>query len=217
MATDRITLYNIALASIGERVLDSLAEQRQSRKQLDMIYDAGGGAIKFWLEQGLWNFAMRESSSTASASTGNFNFRYSHDRSTDFVRLSAISANQTFGSLLTRYEIQSSFIRAETNILYLRYVSNSTTYGNDLLKWPDSFIQWAGHWLGLQIAPYAVTAGDSKIEISSLEGKVKRLLVDAKSKDAVQEPPRFQPLGSWARARLSRPNRERGSRSELTE
>ena len=216
MATNVLALYNIALASLGERVLDSTAENRETRKQLDMIYAAGNGAINYWLEQGMWNFAMRETTSTASASTGNFNFRYSHDKPTDFVRLSAISLDQTFGSLVTRYEFQATHIRAETDTLYLRYVSNTTAYGNDLTKWPDSFIQWAGHWLGVQVAPYAVTAGNSNIDIPSLKRDAHRLLVDARSKDGQQEPVRFQPMGNWARARLGRRGGDRGSRSQLT-
>ena len=216
MTTNQLALYNIALASVGERALDSLVENRESRKQLDVIWNAGLGAINYFLEQGLWNHAMRESSSTA-GSTGGFNFYYIHNRPTDFVRLSAISENPNFSMPAVRYEFQASAILSDSTPIYLRYVSDSSTAGNDLTLWPETFTRWAGHWLGTQIAPFSITTKDRDLRIRELEKRANRLLVDARSKDAQQEPTRFPPLGTWARARSGRRGGDRGLRNNLTE
>lgn len=228
MPASQLFLYNIAIASVGERTLDAVTENRPIRRQLDEIWDRGNGARNYFLEQGLWNFAMRESSSTAS-STGNFDFAQRHVKPTDLVRLSAISAGQTFSEPLLRYEFQSSSIWADEQTIYLRYVSNSSTAGLNYDLWPDSFMLWAGHWMGTQIAPYVF--GTQGLERASrnnfqegltrkmldLERRTNRLLIDARSKDAQQEPTRFPPLGSWARARFGGRRGDRGSRTNLTE
>lgn len=216
MATNQLALYNIALASVGARLLDSLSEYRPERRHLDKLWDAGNGAVNYCLEQGQWNFAMRESSSTA-ASTGNFNFSYFHDRPSDMVLLSAISEDETFATPLLRYELQSSSVLADTTPLYLRYVSESTVYGGDLAKWPESFVRYVGHWLGLQIAPTALQGADRTVRLDKLERLTTQLLSNARMKDAVQEPARFLPRGSWVRARSNGALiTDRGNRSSLT-
>ena len=233
MAIDQLALYNIAIASVGERTLDSIAEQRQIRRELDSVWERGSSTVgvrQYFLEQGLWNFAMRESSSTAS-STGTFNFLQRHAKPSDLVRLSAISLDQNFSTPLNRYEYQSSSIWTDDATIYLRYVSNSSTAGLNYDLWPMSFVQWAGHWLGSQIAPYVFGGGLAAAErtqrnISEREGATKkittlvalanRLLMDAKIKDAQDEPSRFPPSGSWVQARHGGSRRDRGNRGSLT-
>lgn len=209
MATSRLALYNIALAKVGERSVASTDEGREPTRLLNEIWDRGQGAQVYWLEQGLWNWAVIETSSTAS-STGNFNFQWIHDRPTDYVRLAAISADQTFYNPLTRYEMQSTNIMTDISPVYLRYVSKSTTAGLDMEKWPETFTLWAGYWLALQIAPRIPNMSENDKEL--LRDEVRNLLYDARSKDAQDEPTRWPPLSSWAQARLSRgwSGRERG-------
>ena len=212
MAASELGLYNIALHAIGERSLASTAEARESRRLLGEIFAQGNGARTYFLEQGLWNFAIRESSSTAS-STGNFNFLQRHVKPTDFVRLSAISADQNFSVPLLRYEFQSSSIWADDATIYLRYVSNSSTAGLNYDLWPDSFNLWAGHWLALQLAPRL----KNDMDMEKLEKRTIKLLGDARSKDAQQEPTRFPPLGSWVQARSGGYGRgDGGNRGSLT-
>lgn len=229
MATDQLSLYNIALASVGVRVLDGLAEQTPERRQLDEIWDRGKGVRVYCLEQGLWNFAMRESSSTAS-STGNFNFAQRHATPTDLIRLSAISAGETFNDPLLRYEFQSSSIWTDEETIYLRYVSNSSTAGLNYDLWPDTFTLYVGSYMGLQLAPYVWSVQGAAIaernipdregltkKLDALRKNVNRILIDARSKDAQQEPTRFPPAGTWVTARHGgyASRRDGGSRTSL--
>lgn len=212
MATDKISLYNIGLRFIGERSLASVAEDREPRHLLDEVYDAGDGAIKYFLEQGLWNFAMRAVQIDKSASISpSFGYQNAFDVPTDFVRLASISAGEYFTEPLTRYEKEQAYIYADVDPIYMRYVSNDSSYGNDLSLWPETFTLWAGAWLGMQIAPRL----KNDLDLQHLEKRVKRLLVDARSKDAQEEPTRFPALSSWNRARFGGSRSDRGSRSQL--
>lgn len=216
MATNQLALYNIALAAVGERALSSLTEAREPRRMLDEIWSRGDGAVKYFLEAGLWNFAMRAVQIDASTSvTPAFGFSYAFDIPTDFVRLAAISAGEYFTNPLTRYEFEGAYIYADVDPIYMRFVSDGADWGNDLAKWPETFTLWAGTWLGLQIAPRLI----NEVKLEALEKRTRRLLMDARSKDASQEPVRFAPLSSWARARYGKTGasdwRDRGSRSRL--
>lgn len=214
MSTDRLALYNIALAALGDRSLDSLTEDREPRRLLDEIYTRGQGAVKFFLEQGLWNHAIRTSQIDNSPSVStSFGFAYAFDFPTDFVRLVQISADEYFDDPLIRYEVEPNFIYADVTPIFLRYVSDHADYGNDLSLWPETFTLWAGHWLATQLGPRLINDKDLQL----LEKRTKRLLADARSKDAQQEPPRFPPISSWARARYGRYSgrRDRGSLNQL--
>ena len=212
MPASELGLYNIACRALGERTVASTSEARETRRMLSDVFAQGNGARTYFLEQGLWNFAMRESSSTAS-STGNFNFAQRHVKPTDFVRLSAISADQNFSVPLLRYEFQSSNIWADDLTIYLRYVSNSSTAGLNYDLWPDSFTHWAGHWLAAQLAPRL----KNDLDMEKLEKRTTKLLGVARSNDAQQEPTRFPPLGSWVIARRGGYGRsDGGNRGSLT-
>lgn len=214
MTTDRLALYNIACYAIGERRLASLTEDREARHRLDEVWQRGQGGIKYALEQGYWNFAMRAVKMDASTSVEpEFGFQQAFEIPEDFVRLNMISSDEYMSYPLTTYEIEGDYIYCEVDPLYLRYISDHNDYGGDLGRWPETFTTWFGTWLGLQIAPSA----ENDIDLEALRKLEKRLRIDARSKDAQMEPPRWPPLSSWAQARLGRAGSlyERGLRNKL--
>lgn len=213
MSTDRLAVYNIALAAMGERSLDTLTDSGEARRVLDEIWTRGGGAIKFFLEQGHWNHAMRAIKIDASTSVDpDFGFTYAFDKPSDFVRLNQISSGEHFGEPLTRYEFEANYIYADVDPIYMRYVSDDSDYGNDLSLWPETFTLWAGQWMAVQIAPRL----KNDLDMDRLEKRERRLRADARSKDASQEPVRFPPVSTWVRARWgSSYRRDRGSRNTL--
>lgn len=213
MAITRLGLYNIAVLALGERTIDSLTEDREERYALDEVWTRGNGAVDYFLEQGYWNFAMRSIQLDHDASvTVQFGYSWAFQKPDDWIKLNMISSGETFGQPLTDYEMEQDYIYANVDPLYLRYVSNGAEFGNDFSLWPETFSLWAGHWMALQIAPKILNNNDYK-ELMKI---VQKLLVDARSKDASEEPPRFPPLSSWASARHNRfGRRDRGSRSSL--
>lgn len=216
MSTDRLGLYNIALAAIGERSLDSITEDGEPRRELDAVWSRGNGALRFFLEQGRWKFALRtqQMDPSATVTPEDWGLTYAFELPTDFVHLDMISADGRFSLPLTDFEIEAGYIFADVDPLYVRFISDDDDYGADFASWPETFTLWAGHWMATQIAPRI----KSDVVMEALERRAHRLLVDARSKNAVQSPLRFPPSGSWASARFHRisSRRDRGNRGSLT-
>lgn len=214
MSIDKLGLYNIAMLALENQRFASLSDDRPERYDLDEVYTRGKGAITYFLEQGYWNFAMRAVQMDKSTSvTPEFGFVFAFDIPTDFVRLNMISSEERFGRPLSNYEFEGDFIYADVDPLYIRYVSDDVDWGADFGKWPNTFSLWAGYWMATQIA------GRTKSEAfgEKLEKKTNKLLIDARSKDVSQEPPRWPPLSTWASSRLGRSSRrDRGQTGSLT-
>lgn len=213
MATSQIQLYNIGLLFIGERRLESLAETREPRRMLDEVWTRGNGATRYFLEQGYWNFAMRAIKIDSSPSISpDFGYSFAFEKPDDFIRLNMISGDDRFNWPLPDYEIEAGIIYCDVDPLFIRYVSDDEDWGADFSLWPETFTLWAGSWLGYQIVPTL----KNEVDREALKKELRKLLVDARSKDAQQEPPRFPPLSSWAQARYGRHyRRDRGLRNKL--
>lgn len=215
MATDRLSLYNIALRHCRERRLKKLTEDIEPRYLLDEVWDAGDGAAAYCLEQGRWRFAKRVVKLDNDTNISNqFGFNYTFTKPSDYRGLISISADEYFEIPLNRYEIEGGNFFADVDPIYLIYVSDDASYGGDLSTWPMSFVQWVGLWLATQIAPTLTT----DIDLEHLMDKEQTAYKRARSRDAVQDPARFPPLSSWANARYGNRNgrRDRGSRATLT-
>ena len=212
MSVTQLQLYNIALRALGERSLASLTEDREPRRLLDEVWSEGYGFARAVLEQGYWSHAMRAVQLDSDASlTPAFGFQYGFSRPTDLVKLDQISADENFTQPLMRYEIETQYIYADVDPMYLRYVSDSASYGADLSQWPESFSRFSAHWMALQIAP-RILAGDA---ILVLEKRTKMLLGEARSKEAQEQPPRFPPIGRWLSSRSRGSRLDRGKRNRL--
>ena len=164
----------------------------------DEVFNRGSGAIRYFLEQGYWNHAIRTSQIDSSPSVDPvFGFAFAFDLPSDYVRLVQIGTGENFTDPLIRYEIEAGFIHADIDPIFFRYVSDDADFGNDLSLWPESFTLWAGTWLGVQVAPTL----KNDLDLKELRKEEKRLKIDARSKVAQALPPRWPPLSSWARAR----------------
>ena len=208
---DKLALYQGACAVIGVRKVMSLTEDRLSRRELDGVFDRGG--IRSCLRRGQWNFSIRTVRLDSSPSIEpDFGYQYAFDKPTDWVRTVGMASDEYFTSPLTRYEDESGYWYAGADPLYVRFVSDDVLYGMDYSKWTDDFARYAEAWFGLQVHDRLVNNAEKK---ELLKKDVKRLLLEGKSSDAMDEPTRFPPAGSWSSARGSRSRGERGSRSRL--
>lgn len=210
--TTRLSLYNDALLILKERKLASLSENRESRRVLDTVWDSD--FVDYVLEQGLWNFAMRAAKLEIDEdvdTSGFGGFRYAFAKPADWVRIAAVSADAKFWQSLEDYTDEGHYLFADIENIYVRYVSNAPTYGNDLSLWPVSFAKYASAYMAVE-ACGRITQ-DKEICAMS-EALMTKRLSDAKSKDAQKEPSRQWQHGSWANARLGfrgyNRNRENG-------
>lgn len=195
--TTKILVYNQALRLLGERRLTSVTEARDARYHLD---DAYAEALGFCLEQGLWNFAMRSAQLDASDSvTPSFGYAFAFTKPSDWVRTYIVSADEHLQEPLFRMNDEAGYWFADTDPLYIKYVSNDTSYGADLTLWPESYTAYVAARLAVMAGPSIATLSETKME--ELRGIERRTANGARSKDAMNEPPAFPPQGSWSRAR----------------
>lgn len=211
--TSRLGLYNRALRQLGERTLANLGENIEPRRALDAAWD--DGFLRYCLEQGQWNFAIRSVELSGSPDIAPaFGYRLAFDVPADWVRTVGLAMDEFFSAPLTQVALEGEYWYADVEPLYLRYVSDDAAFGGDLSLWPESFTQFAAAHLAEEVVG-ALTASESKAE--RLRRDVRRLLTDARSKDALNESAVFLPAGGWTRARRGGSAAgDRGSRSGLT-
>jgi hypothetical protein len=210
MAATQLGLYNEALRLIGERRLASLAENREPRRVLDDIWN--DGAVNYCLEQGLWNFAMRAVSITPSTTVPAFGYTLAFDKPNDLIRTAGVSSDEFFNTPLTAYMEEVGFWFADINPLYIRYISNAASYGNDLTRWPQTFTKFVAAYLASEAAFTLTQSEEKKKETLTILGA---RLTDARSKDAMAEATAFPPQGGWTKARHGSGTRDRGKRNQL--
>ena len=213
----RLGLYNAALALLKERELSALTDSVETRRVLDNVWNRGRGIVHACLEQGLWNFATRTSSFDTSASiTVSFGFPYGFEQPSDFVRLVGIASDEFFTHPLSDAEFtdEAGNWYANSTPIYVRYVSNGTSYGNNLSLWPESFTRYVECYLAVEAAPRLTKSKELTDDLYKL---IKNRLLDAKSKDAMNEGTGILPEGSWNRARRGGRSswRDRGYRHTL--
>lgn len=212
--TDQLSLYNGALRLLGQRKLASLAEDSEPRHLLDDVW--GEGAIDACLEEGLWNFATRTVRLDYNpAVEPDFGFQRAFDKPTDWIRTTGVATDGYFRCRMTDDMVkdEGSFWYADIDTIYVRFVSNDSSYGSDLTRWPQSFINFSEAYLALKISPRIVKAANARAELQKI---YQGLLTKARGKDAMNEGTAFPPPGGWVTARRGSSGRtDRGGRNNL--
>ena|SRR3990167_2649955 len=185
MAQNVLALYNIALQALGERSLDSTAENRPVRRELDKIYAAGNGVLSYVMEQGDWNFATtRLTLGSSTGLTPAFQYAFGLPLPTDFVRLLELSTSTGMNDPLIEYDREGNYILSNSSLAYLRYVSDSTAYGGTLTNFPETLFSYLGHWLALQVYP---TVKAPRVSYDEIQAKANALLISARQKNAAEQ------------------------------
>lgn len=193
--TSKLVLFNESLAHLRERKISSLSEARESRRALDDVYD---GVCAGCLEAGYWNWAMRAVVQTSSDSlTPEFGFLYAFEKPTDWLRTYVVSDMENLRPLL-HYADENDVLWADCDPLYIKYVSDDSSYGMDLSLWPQSFTDFVALRLAVKAGPRISNNNELIAELAKQEVRAMRR---AQGKDAMNEPPGFPPRGSWSSAR----------------
>lgn len=211
MAATQLGLYNEALRLIGERRLASISENREPRRVLDDVWN--DGAVNYCLEQGQWNFAMRAIEITKSVTTiPAFGYTNAFDKPNDFIRTAGACEDEFFKVPLVEMVEEVGFWFANLDTIFIRYISNANTYGNDLTRWPTTFTKYVAAYLASEIA-WTLTQSADKQKLAM--GLMMQRLKDARAKDAMNDPTAFMPQGVWSSSRRGGNRRDRGSRGQL--
>lgn len=192
----KLEIYNDALLALGQERLASLAEAGTARYALDDAYDK---ALSYCLEAGFWNFAMRTVQIDSSASVDPaFGYTYAFLKPTDFVRLFGMSVEETMSNPLLRFVDEAGYWYADSDPLFVKFVSDDTAYGLNLALWPETFADYVAMRLAVRTCK-RITGSAPDDALLKAE---KKSLSDARSKDAMNEPPGFPPRGTWVMSRL---------------
>lgn len=197
MGTTQLAVYNRALSAMGERRLASTSESREPRRVLDDHYS---DCIEFALEQGMWNFAMRNEALSSAGSAGYMNYSNKFTKPTDFVHLFMASISSTFDPPLTGDFIdQQGNFYANASTLYLIYSSNDASAGGaNLTLWTQTFTAYFVQLLAAWTA-FRITGSESIAEMC--ERNAARYLVSALAIDSVPQLPGLRPFNAEARAK----------------
>lgn len=209
--TTRLMLYNEALRLCGERSISALTEDREPRYLLDSVWNNGG--VKYCLEQGFWNFCSRFIRLDYDTSvTPQFGHNRAFSKPTDWVKTMGVCSDEFFTQPLLQYEEHTGYWYASIDQIYVQYVSNGSSYGNDLSIWPQTFADYAAAHFAEKIV-VKLTGDENKHNMIKQEEK--RLLMEAKNLDGSATPQKFPARGSWSTSRYDRSHRDRGNRGQL--
>jgi hypothetical protein len=193
----KLSVYNAACLALGERKLSSLSENVVMRRRLDSAWD--DDLVEYCLAQGLWNFAMVSARLDYSPSIEpDFGYRRAFDKPTDWVRTAIVTDDEYYRHHLTAYEDEADFWFCDIDTIYVQYVSSSTSYGFDYAKWPKNFSKFVSSALAAKVAK--VTTG-SESDAEKMERMERKMMIKARSSDAMDEPTQFPPKGTWLQAR----------------
>ena len=201
MATDRLKIYNGALLICGERSLAALTDNNEPRRILDEVWNDGG--VRNCLEQAQWKFAMVSAKlSYETAINPSFGYRRAFAKSTDWVLTSAVCVDEYFNTPLTQYSDEVGYWFADHDEIYVKYVSDGASYGANLAAWPSTFTEYVkSYFAGRIILKLTADKGRRDAILAPREGILSRNLLLAKSRDAMTDPPKFFPSGTWSSAR----------------
>lgn len=198
MAVDpsvRLAVYNDALILSGERSLTSLSENREPRRMIDALWD---GALKFCLEQGQWNFAIRAVQLDYSPSVEPpFGYIRAFDKPDDWVRTCSVATDPYFNNAILDYTDEVGYWFCNHDVIYIRYVSNDDDYGYNASAWPETYRSFIAGYIAKKISPRL--KNDSDAQVVAAEYKDRRS--DALTKDALQDPVKRVPAGQFVSAR----------------
>lgn len=206
--TSHLDLYNSTLLELGERKISSLSENRESRRVLDDVYDQ---TVAECLEAGDWNFGLRSVKiDSDSGLTTDFGYQNVFTKPDDWVRTVGLSADERFAMPLIAYVDETSYWLADVDPIYVRYLSNDTSFGMDLSRWTAGF----ANYVIMSLAEASCTRIKENANVKAQLGKdMEKARRSALNKDARNEAPKFLPQGSWVSSRRGVASRGRGWRN----
>lgn len=225
MSTDRLRIYNGACLLLGELRLNEttgLTENREVRYLLDLVWNDGG--TRYCLEQAQWHFAMRASRLDYNpAIEPDWGYKRVFDKPDDWVSTSGVFEDEYMRSPLITYADEVSYWFADRDEIWVKYVSDDTTYGGDLSRWPSSFTDYVKAYFASRIVHKLPGAAGQVVFLLGPPGRedkghVAKTLLTARNKAAMTQPTTFPQNGSWVRARRAgtyRGWRDGGNRHSL--
>ena len=202
----KLQVYNLALIQMKASTVVT-SEENEATRTMDAWWDL---VVSGALEAGFWKFAMRSCRIDADADvTPTFGYTKAFNKPDDWVKTYDLSLSEYFDPPHYDWIEESNLFFSDAEPLYLRYVSNSTGYGLDLTRWTSRFTKAVASELAFRASPKAAGTSDSFNE--KLMKQAVLDMSDAKTFEAMREPPKHLPQGRWNSGRFSRLSRLDGT------
>jgi hypothetical protein len=199
MAT-KVTVYNAALALLGQTLVDSDTDDTENTRVLNGHWVS---VVDLAHEKTAWDFAKVRMQLPRLDATPVFGYQFYYAVPGDLLRILSMSQSGQFGDDLVAYEQEPGKIATNADTVYMIYVSNTSR--DAIGRWSESFAYY--------VATELATRAMAKINPSAADmitKERKKAASDAIGLDATQGPPKQRRPGAWARAaRGSRFNNNR--------
>ena len=204
MAT-KLGIWNDALRMLGDNRLVSVTEDTEARYVLE---DAWEDVKAYVFTEGLWNFATKTEEITADlGQTPIPGFNYVFDKPLYWLRTITVSGTSLFDTEAI-YRDENRRIYANTDTLYIRFISSERSSDDQIGNWPPAFAKLVSAHLA-SVCASRITG--SRSDSDALRGAYKEYLASAKNKDALDQSQIILAPGNWVRAmRGSANTRDRG-------
>ena len=207
--TTKLTICNGCLRLLKERSVtqnELTNGTREPARLFNSVWD--DGVLNACLEAGQWRFAKRtvmlDASTSIEPSTDFGGYAFAFEKPTDFVRTIGIWSDANLTTPYIMYREEGGLWVATLETMYVAYVSNDALFGLDYSLWPQTFVEFVQAHFASKIAG---PLSDTGVEMAKVR---KAYLRTALSLDAMADPTRIIPPGSWVRARLTGGHRRDG-------
>lgn len=148
MALTQLALYNSALQLIGERRLNSLVEDQESRHELDAVWNLN--AVNYCLEQVRPRFAAKTAKLESPIDSDQQQLGDVFILPNDFITMVELYSDATLDQPIGRYVQEGNTIICDYSVIYLRYISSvpATNFDN----WSPTFSRVVAAYLASEVA-----------------------------------------------------------------
>lgn len=205
LLSTRLRLYRGALRLCGAASIAALTDETESRRLLDEVWDDDG--VRRVLESGLWNFAMRtQQLDFDPAVDPAFGYVRAFEKGTDWVRTAGVWSDENLESPLVLYQDETDFLYSDLDTIYVQFVSDHAEVGGDLSTWPGSFSDYAEAYFASKVVHRLTSDKERLLLLLGPPGRpdkgiLERALKNARSKDAMRDPAKALPPGTWTSSR----------------
>lgn len=194
MAT-KLQVWKQALVHLQKASIVSLTDDVEA---VHVFTSAWPGVVEEAFNAGDWNFAKVSVALSPSGATPAISWAYAFAYPDDWVRTVGISNVPDFRSVFHHYADEGGLLHSNTDVLYLRYVSDTFADDEHVDEWPTMFWRYVALKLAYDTCG-RLTSGDTLED--KIEKRMEKALRQAKNVDARNENNKVLAPGSWLRSR----------------
>lgn len=193
ITADFLPIYNDALLILGLDPIASITDDSDRKNKLD--YAVTAKLVESVLEDTSWGFGIETKQVFYDPGIEPaWGYNFASELPADIHRFNGIWADEFFSNPIKRYHREDGYIYSSYNVIYIEYVS--TDFLTDPTLWPAYFSRMIAARLAVDAgaAIEGANIGNAQAQYTNRRG-------EAKSTDAIQQPPHILTEGKWARTR----------------